>query len=374
MTFDSLIHTIPSFINKGKNSCVITSRVRLARNISDDPFPGWATKEERNATYEKLHEAVSTLPLVKTGFFDELKTLDSVQKQVLIEQHLMSRELAARSEGCGLVVNKDKTVCIMLNEEDHLRLQAIQSGLNLKKAYNNLNRIDTHISKNLNYAYDRNLGYLTSCPTNVGTGMRASVMLHLPALAITEQITPVLKAVAKLGLAIRGFYGEGTESLGHLYQISNQSTLGETEQEIIARIERMVKQIISTEENARAKILAEKPEQLLDKIGRAYGTLKHAHIISSKETLNLLSLIRLGTEVSFFPTETLDLCDQLMIKSQPAHLQLHSGEKLDVDERDHNRAKIISSHLQNLNPPDIISNNLHQESPEEGDSLLPDHE
>lgn len=374
MTFENLIHSSPTIASKGNHSCVITSRVRLARNLRDMAFPGWATKTERILAYEQLCEAVTTLPFSKKGFFQDLQNLDSLEKQVLIEQHLMSRELAARSEGCGLLVNKEKTLCIMFNEEDHLRLQAIQPGLNLKKAFNSLNKIDDALSEEIPYAYDSKLGYLTSCPTNVGTGMRASVMLHLPALVISDQISPVLKAVAKLGLAIRGFYGEGTESLGHLYQISNQSTLGESEQEIITRIERMVKQIITTEENARAKILSENPEKLLDKIGRAYGTLKHAHVISSKEALNLLSLIRLGTEVSFFPEETKDLCDQLMIKSQPAHLQLNAGGKLSIKERDQNRAKIISSHLQNLNPPDSMRTTLLNNAPDDGDSLLPEHE
>lgn len=356
MKFNSLIKLSTPVNQRGKNTCVITSRIRLARNITDTPFPGWALQKERTKAYQDLSQAALSLPGAKLGFFEELNTLNSLEKQVLVEQHLMSRELAARGEACGLLVNKDKTVSIMINEEDHFRLQGIQTGLNLKKAYRALSKIDDHLHEKLSYAYDEELGFITSCPSNLGTGMRASVMLHLPCLSLSNQIKPVLKAVSKLGLAIRGFYGEGTESLGNLYQISNQSTLGESEIGIITRIERMVKYVITAEENARAKTLQENPLEIMDKVGRAYGVLKHSHIISSKEALNLLSLIRLGSEVGCFPEKTLELCDKLMIEIQPAHLQLHTGEQLDITERDQIRAKIISSHLQNLNKPDITYN------------------
>ena len=221
-------------------------------------------------------------------------------------------------------------------------------------AYKELNEVDDEISSKLSYAFDEKLGYLTSCPTNVGTGMRASVMLHLPALTLTEQIKPAMNAIIRLGFAVRGFYGEGTDCLGHLYQISNQSTLGESELDIIKSLERSVKQLVTAESNARQKLIEEEPEFLADKIGRAYGTLKYAHIISSKETLDLLSIIRLGTEVKAFPQSTKKLCDELMTKSQPAHLQLHAGEKVNVEARDRIRAKIITSHLQNLISPDTI--------------------
>lgn len=374
MNIDSLIKSPAKGSSLENSPGVMTSRIRLARNLSGVPFPGWATKKKRLTTFETLSKGLSFHPLIKKGFFSELSELSSLEKQLLIEQHLMSRELGARSGGCGVAVNREKTISIMLNEEDHLRLQAIQPGLNLKKAYNSLNNLDETLGSKLSIAYDEKLGFLTSCPTNVGTGLRASVMLHLPALALTEQIQQVLKAVSKLGLAIRGLYGEGTESVGHLYQISNQSTLGESEREIIIRIERVVKQVLLTETNARAKMLADNPMVLLNRIGIAYGTLKHSFIMSSKEALNLLSLIRLGTEVSFFPPETLALCDQLIINSQPAHLQYLAGKKLDIEKRDLFRAKILSSHLQTLNPPHSKDITPSEDEPTEGDSLLTDHE
>ncbi len=350
MTFDSLIHTFPN-TQVGKNACVLSSRIRLARNLSTHPFPGWAQKPQRVETYQQIIETLSSLPCGNKSFMEELKEFDSLQKQVLVEQHLMSRELAARSTGCGLLVNESKTLSIMINEEDHFRLQSIQPGLSLKKAFRAIDKIDTEISAQLTYAYSPELGFLTSCPSNVGTGMRASVMLHLPALVLTDQIKPVLKAVSRLGLAIRGFYGEGTESLGHLYQISNQSTLGESEHDIITRIERIVKYVITAEENARAKTLQDSPLLMIDKVSRAYGTLKYAYTMTSKEALTLISLLRLGAVIGYFPNEVLSLCDHLMIKIQPAHLQLNKGTKLDAEERDRERALTIAEAIREIPPP-----------------------
>lgn len=350
MTFENLIQS-PRNIKAAPHSAVITSRVRLARNILDFPYPGWGTRDDRVELYKKIQKGISQLSFSKSAFFEELKGYEAIEKQVLVEQHLISRELASRSEGCGLLVNSGKSLAIMINEEDHFRLQAIQPGLNLKKAHRLLDKIDDQLSETFHFAFDQNLGFLTSCPTNVGTGMRASVMLHLPALSIMNQIEPTLKAVSNLGLAIRGFYGEGTETLGHLYQISNQSTLGESEKEIINRIERVVKYVIRAEENARLKCLEDDPNLMIDKIGRAYGTLMHAHILSSKEALSLLSLIRLGAAIDYFPEEAYDITHDLMIKIQPAHLQYHAGKKLSPDERDLARASVISEAIESLPPP-----------------------
>ena len=262
MTYDQLIQT-PAAPATDAHPCVLTSRVRLARNVAGHSFPGWLTTQERGVLYQQTQTALAGLKVAKGAFLSELAGYDSLQKQVLVEQHLMSRELASRGKACGLLVNAEKSLAIMINEEDHFRLQAIQPGFNLKKAYRAIDKVDTEISKVIDIAYDARLGFLTSCPTNVGTGMRASVMLHLPALVLTEQIDSVLRAVARLGLAIRGYYGEGTESLGHIYQLSNQSTLGESEKEIISRIERTVKYVITAEENARQKTLQDRPLSLI---------------------------------------------------------------------------------------------------------------
>ena len=335
------------------HSVVLTSRVRLARNIAGEPFPGWAKKEQRVAILDRVKEKVETLPGMKDSFSQGLEELTSVQKQVLVERHLISREQAARGEGSAAIVNRKQTFSLMLNEEDHLRMQSIRAGLSLTKAFNQLSELEVELSRRVPFAFDGRLGYLTACPTNVGTGMRASAMLHLPGLVLADEVGPTLQGVARLRLAVRGFYGEGTESLGNLFQVSNQSTLGETEEEIIARLERVIGDVEVHELNARQRLLEDDPEMILDRVGRAYGVLKYSHIIPSKEALNLLSLLRLGAELGFFEKGLRRVCDLLLMDIQPAHLQLHTGKKLDAERRDSIRAEIIRGRLQNLAPPAI---------------------
>ena len=283
-----------------EHSVVLTSRIRLARNIAEEPFPGWAKKEERISVLSRMRGEVEELPSMKDAFSHGLEELTSVQKQVLVERHLISREQAARGEGSAAIVNRKQTFSLMLNEEDHLRMQSIQAGLSLVKAFDGLSALESDLSKRLPFAFDRQLGYLTACPTNVGTGMRASAMLHLPGLVLADEIGPVLQGVARLRLAVRGFYGEGTESLGNLFQVSNQSTLGESENEIVSRLERVIRDVEIHELNARQRLMEYDSEMILDRIGRAYGILKFSYTIPSKEALNLLSLLRLGSELGFF--------------------------------------------------------------------------
>jgi len=337
---------------QGEDGPVLTSRIRLARNLRHHPFPGWAKREQRGAALAAMLPAVETLPVMKDAFSQILSTLNPVQKQVLVERHLISREHAARGEGSAAVVERRQTFSFMLNEEDHLRMQAIRPGLQLSAAFDALSELDSQLEKSLEFAFDPALGYLTTCPTNLGTGMRASAMLHLPALVLSDQIGQVLQAVNKIGLAVRGLYGEGTESLGNLYQISNQSTLGESEPSIIRRLERVIAQVAEHEQNARGKLLEVDPNMVADKIGRAYGVLRHAHVINSKEALTHLSLLRMGASLGFFPKETVILCDTLLLEIQPAHLQLLTGRKLAPEERDAIRAEIVRSRLHSLDSPD----------------------
>jgi protein arginine kinase len=264
---------------------------------------------------------------------------------------LISREQAARGEGSAAIVNRKQALSLMINEEDHLRMQAIRPGLALSEAYELVSSIDSQLEVNLEFAFDHELGYISACPTNLGTGMRASAMLHLPGLVLSDHIGQALQAIGKLGLAVRGFFGEGTESLGNLFQISNQSTLGESEETIIRRLERVIERVASQERNARLKLFQDDPDMVFDRVGRAYGTLRHAHIIASKEALNLLSLLRLGAELKFFPPDTVRACDSLLMEIQPAHLQLHAGKKLTPEQRDAIRAEIIRTRLQSLHPP-----------------------
>ena len=357
MRFSTLIRHPADWMTgvQAEPSAVVTSRIRLARNLRDHAFPGWSKREQRAETLAILRPAVEELPAMKDAFSRELGDLSSVQKQVLVERHLISREHAARGEGSGAVIERRQSFSIMLNEEDHLRMQSIRPGLRLKEAYEALNALDSELEQKLDYAFDPTLGYLTTCPTNLGTGLRASSMLHLPGLVLSDQIGPVLQAVNKIGLAVRGLYGEGTESLGNLYQMSNQSTLGEKEEAIIERLERVISQVAMHEQNAREKLMEDDPGMVADKIGRAYGVLLNAHLIDSKEALNLLSLLRLGGNLGFFPAETVNLCDTLLMDIQQAHLQLHAGSKLSPEHRDSIRAEIMRSRLQSLDSPDIGS-------------------
>jgi protein arginine kinase len=356
MRFSTLIKHPADWMIGGEvdNAVVLTSRIRLARNIRLLPFPGWATKDQRRQAMEQILPVIENIRPMKDAFSQQLSGLTSVQKQVLVERHLISREHAARTDGSATVIERRQSLSIMVNEEDHLRLQSIRPGLNLRVAFDALNVVDDEIQEALPIAFDRKLGYLTTCPTNLGTGLRASAMLHLPALVLSDQISQVLNAINRMGLAVRGLYGEGTESLGNLYQISNQSTLGESETQIIERLERVITQVALHEANARLKLLEDNRLMLHDKIGRSYGTLMHAWLIDSKEALNHLSLIRLGANLGFFPHEVSSLCDSLLMEIQPAHLQLHSGKKLTPEQRDESRGQIIRSHLQKLPTPAMV--------------------
>jgi len=337
---------------------VMTSRVRLARNLVGHPFPGWARKEERVSLMEEVKPVVEELGEMKDAFSEEMTGLSAIEKQVLVERHLVSREHAAKGPGCATVMNRKQTISILINEEDHLRMQSIQPGLQLLRAYRLLDQIDTDLEARLPYAFDTRYGYLTACPTNLGTGMRASAMLHLPGLVLSDQINRTIQGANKIGLAVRGLYGEGTEALANLFQVSNQTTLGRSEEEIIEDLDRVIHQIIENEHNARLKFVEDKPTQLQDQIGRAYAILRHAHIIPSKEALNLLSLIRLGSDLGVFGEGDREAINILLTEIQPAHLQIEAKRKLDAEERDVLRAEIVRRNLKGLTEPefgDILS-------------------
>jgi protein arginine kinase len=332
---------------------VISSRVRFARNLRNRAFPGWAKKAERTAILDLIRPRVEELPEMEDSFSELLQDLSALEKHVLVERHLISREHAAKGVGSAVVMNRRQTLSIMINEEDHLRMQSIRSGLQLKQAFKLVDKIDSALESRLEFAYDQRLGYLTACPTNVGTGMRASAMLHLPGLVLSELINQVIQAVSKIGLAVRGLYGEGTEAMGNLFQISNQTTLGEKEDEIVSRLTKVIETIIEKEHDARQVLIQKKSNTLWDQIGRAYGVLTYAHAMSSKEALNLLSIIKLGVDLGAFPEDRRLPIDELFIDTQPAHLQKSSQQKLNAEERDHLRAQIIRERLKLFPKPDI---------------------
>jgi protein arginine kinase len=352
MKIDAILNRPGDWLSGGTwHPIVISSRVRLARNLAKLPFPGWAKKSERVRILEEIKPEVDTLPAIKEGFSEQLNELSATEKQVLVERHLISREHAAKGMGSAVVINSSQSISIMINEEDHLRMQAITCGLELEKTFQMIDEIDTALEAQLDFAFDEELGYLTACPTNVGTGMRASAMVHLPGLVLGEQINQVVNSVNKIGLAVRGLYGEGTEAMGNLFQVSNQTTLGEKEDQIIGRLHKVIETLIQRETQARENLLATKRTTLLDQIGRAYGILTHAYSISSKEALNLISVLRLGIDLGFFPEEGRAIINQLLMETQPAHLQNVSQQKLAAEERDHLRADIVRDRLKNFPRP-----------------------
>lgn len=334
-----------------ENKVIISSRVRLARNLKNFAFPGWATKQDRIRAMELIRPAVENLPQMQNGFSASMEELSALDKQLLVERHLISREHAAKAAGSAVVISKMEVFSVMINEEDHLRMQAILPGFQLEEAYNKIDEVDNLLEKQLDYAFSPKLGYLTACPTNVGTGIRVSAMLHLPGLVLAEQINQIIQAVNKLGLAVRGLYGEGTDALGNIFQVSNQQTLGEEEARIVERLQKVVAQIVEHENNARELLLEKQKRVILNHIGRAYGILANAYSISSKEAMNLLSLFRLGIDYGFFPDATRALSDELFLICQPAHLQKLYPNTNEAEERDIVRADILRNRLKDIKGP-----------------------
>jgi protein arginine kinase len=330
---------------------VLSSRLRFARNLRHFPFPGWAKKADRLKALETILPVVEQLPEMKECFADSMDNISAIDKQALVERHLISREHAAKNVGSGVAINERSTVSVMVNEEDHLRIQSIKSGLQLKAVFKMIDKVDTELEEQLDFAFSPRLGYLTACPTNVGTGMRASAMVHLPAMVLSDQVNQVIQAVNKLGLAVRGLYGEGTEALGNVFQVSNQTTLGEKEADIIERLHKVILQIIEHEENARITLLEKKHRVVYDQVGRAYGVLTNAHTINSKEALNLLSLLRMGVDLEILPASARPVVDELFILAQPAHVQKLAARKLTAEERDSHRADLIRERLEDLERP-----------------------
>ncbi|MEM7700148.1 MAG: protein arginine kinase [Verrucomicrobiota bacterium] len=357
MQFDTLLKKPAEWMRSSgpENDIVITSRVRLARNLDFHSFPGWARKGDRMQVMDEVRPVLEELPEMRDAFSEEMVSLSAIEKQVLVERHLISREHAAKGPGCASVMNRQQTISVMINEEDHLRMQAIRPGLQLLAAFQSLDRIDNFLDGPLQFAFDEQYGYLTACPTNLGTGMRASAMLHLPGLVLSEQINQTIQGANKIGLAVRGLYGEGTEALANLFQISNQNTLGNSEESIIEHLDRVIHQLIDNEQNARYKMLEDRPTMMQDQIGRAFAVLRHAHIITSKEALNHLSMIRLGCDLGFFSDEERESINVLLTDIQPAHLQISAKRKLTPEERDILRADIVRDRLKGLTAPDFSS-------------------
>jgi protein arginine kinase len=327
---------------KGNNSnIVISSRLRLARNVQDIPFPGWGNKREREQVLEYFTNGIKSCQFLKNALFLDLNKVSSLDRQFLVERYLISREFAESKLERAAVISEKEMVSLMVNEEDHLRLQSLHSGFEIEEAWRLVNQVDDELGHKIKYAFSDRWGFLTACPTNCGTGLRASVMIHLPALVMTKQINKVFQALSKVGVAVRGFYGEGTQASGNFFQVSNQITLGQSEEEIIDNLERIIRQLIDHEEKARELLLKKERYEIEDKIGRAYGILEYSYIITSKEAIELLSLFRLGVDAGLIPKVSIESQNKLLIMIQPAHLQKMEGRVLTPDERDTKRAEII---------------------------------
>jgi len=324
---------------------VFSSRVRLARNLKDLVFPPWAKNSVLKNVSETVLNAVKKSNYFKDAYVVNMSELGLRERSFLLERHLISVEFTESKDYRFLVVQKGETISLMINEEDHLRLQSILSGLQIMEAWRLSDKVDDELGRNLNYAFLPQLGFLTTCPTNTGTGMRASCMVHLPGLVITRRINDLLKNISQLGLVARGLYGEGTESQGDFFQISNQVTLGLREEEIVDNVERVTRQVVEQEKKAREILLKRNGTQLIDRVGRAYGILTNAHMISSKEAIELLSKLRLGVSLHLLPEFSMGVLNELLFLIGPAQLQVMSERDLNPLSRDKLRAKIIREKL-----------------------------
>jgi len=337
-------------MNGPEGDVIISSRVRLARNFYDIPFPTMMNEKDAQEVARRVREAVMKRkrPKGQAYHFLSLMDLPTVEQQVLVEKHLASPDLLQFPDKGALLVRDDETISIMINEEDHLRIQCLLPGLQLEEACQRAIEIDDSIEEDYEFSYDEQLGYLTCCPTNVGTGMRASVMMHLPALTMTGYIGSVLQAVSKIGLAVRGIYGEGTEVLGNMYTISNQITLGQTEEDIIRNLIDISRQIIGKERAARNTILTNKAIELEDRLFRSYGIFVNARRMDSKEFMKLLSDVRLAIDLGLITHIDRPTINRLMIQGQPATLQKMEGRELSPEERDVIRANLVRRTMQGM--------------------------
>lgn len=327
------------------NSTVISTRVRLARNLEDFPFPCKLNSEGRKKVLQKVEQSIKESNSSLSDKFEylNLDSLSPEQRASLVEAHLASPEFISNTDGRALLVTKDRKISIMVNEEDHLRIQVITQGLSLEEAYDLADKLDTLLDNSLHFAFDKRLGYLTQCPTNLGTGMRASVMLHLPALQKSRAISRIAGNLSKLGLTIRGTYGEGTEPSGAMYQLSNQVTLGISEKSALENLKNITIQLVNQEEISRERMFEN--NETKDTVNRSLGILKYATLISHNEAMQLLSNVRFGIMADEIKNVSLETTDKLFTAIQPATMSVNKGEKLSPEERDIIRAELIKSTL-----------------------------
>lgn len=350
MVTDDVVKNAGAWLSVGADDgIVISSRIRLARNLKDRTFPEWSTDEDCAEVMDRIRAACEAPGTLTAPVFLDISKLAPVDREILRERHLISSDLAEGAPGSGLILAEADHVAIMINEEDHLRMQVIVPGKNISGAWDRINAVDSALEQRLDYAFSMKLGYLTTCPSNVGTGLRASVMMHLPGLKLMREIDRVIKGLDRIGFAVRGLLGEGTEAHGNMFQISNQITLGNSEESIISELGGIVDEIVMHEQNARARLVESEIECVHDEVGRAFGILMNARIISSQEALNLLSNLWLGIECGLVRGLTVQRVNEVMLLTQPGHLQKMMKKLLEPGERDEVRARVVRQKLKNVN-------------------------
>lgn len=328
-----------------ESDIVISSRIRLARNLADYPFISRATEQDRTEIEKCLRDSFADIRRDNELLVLDVAGLAGLDRQFLVERQLISRELAESRGARTVAIDTHEKFSLMVNEEDHLRMQVMQSGFDLASAWQRIDDLDSRIEKRVTYAFHERLGYLTACPTNVGTGVRVSVMLHLPALVITRQIDKVFRSLQKISLAVRGLFGEGSQAMGDFYQISNQITLGRSELDLIKQVSDIVPVIVDYERQARTFLIKESQENLHDRVSRAYGILRTAQTISSEETMHLLSSVRMGVNLGLISDLDIRAINALFIRTQPAHLQKIRGVELETADRNIERARYLRRYL-----------------------------
>jgi len=350
MTLDDLVKSLPVWLNPGgpEADTVISSRLRLARNLADMPY---AHRVDTDTLHEIEHMIIDAS--VEAGYRagDYIRTgdFDDVHRDLMVERHLISPRLAQFSDGRGIIVKNGERESIMVNEEDHIRIQLFRSGFDLLDAWEEIDSLDDRISHGVKYSYSRRYGFLTACPTNFGTGLRASILIHLPALVLTKEMQKVMRSAAQLGLAVRGYYGEGSDVVGNLFQISNQTSLGRSEHDIIDAVTSVANRILDYENKAADLLMKEARHQVEDKIWRSVGILKTARVMSTQEFMNLSSAVRFGHKLGFIADPGLRALNELMVMTQPGHLQAREGSVIEAQKRDIVRADMVRKRFVDVN-------------------------
>jgi protein arginine kinase len=347
--FDDMAKSPAAWLSgEGSESMVVIStRVRLARNVAGCNFPPSADSETKKRIISYFDSTVTRSDILSSGQYYKAADISPLDRDFLVERHLISPVFLNDDLSKAFLIGPSERLSVMVNEEDHFRVQALSAGLNPQESYDLAWKYESEIGRYLEFDYDSDFGYVTSCPTNAGTGMRASVLIHLPGMVLTKEIDKMITRITQSGLIVRGFYGEGSDVLGNLFQVSNQNTLGVTEEEIISHITRVTEEIIESETAARARLIDEAADMIEDKIWRAYGILKHARVLTSDEVMNLLSAVRLGHAMKVIDSLDVSLINEILLLSQPAHLQKYYGQEMDHNKRDFVRAQMVREKLRN---------------------------